>query len=125
MRRYAADIICCNKEKDLHNLATQTKEKAFGGMGGGTVWGGGGLEGRGVYRNVPLLPINLLVQTRAAQQFHDLTLLVRLHASEGHAVLHHCFHQPIVWLLQQVLECRPGHAALHSALHTTAHLLCC
>lgn len=60
--------------------------------------------------------MNVLVQALAAQQLHDLPLLMRQHASEGHAVVHHGLYQCSIGLLQQKLKGWPSHTALHIAL---------
>jgi len=62
------------------------------------------------------LTIQHLVKALAAQQVHQLPLLVWPHARECHTVQHDSLNQGLVGLLQQVLKGWPCYAALHRAL---------
>ena len=75
-------------------------------------------ESRHVHSHLDVVPlaINKVLQSLAAQQLHQLALLLRLHACEGHAVQDDSMNQCLIWLLQQIGKCRSCHAALNCAL---------
>ena len=68
------------------------------------------------YQYVLTLTIQHVVEALAAQQVHELPLLVRPHARECHTVQHDSLNQGLIRLLQQVLKGWPCYAALHCAL---------
>ena len=68
------------------------------------------------YQNVPLLPIQDLMQPSAPQEVHHLPLLMRLHASKDHHILHDDLQQAHICLLQQMGKGKTRDTALRLAL---------